>query len=122
MIAKDKPPDPDSARRQRARLKTIGAILLLLGIGSACMVYWMGTRSASLADDPSMAGFNKADSRQMEVLYGQLGIMIQDLLDDLKRPRVQAAIIVVVAALAASGCFYFARVPDKADEPEEFGG
>ena len=101
----------------KRRLRTIGVIVLLLGIGSACIVYWMGTRSVDLADDPSMTGFYKADSRQMGMLYGQMGLMIQDLLEDLKRPGTQAAIIGVVAALVASGCFYFGRHPDSDDEP-----
>ncbi|MEY2430225.1 MAG: hypothetical protein QOJ40_3110 [Verrucomicrobiota bacterium] len=86
----------------------IGLIVLLLGIGSAGLVYWRGTRAASLADDASMAGFGKADRRQMEILYGQMGVMTQDLLDDLKHPGTQAVIIVAMAALVASGCFYFA--------------
>jgi hypothetical protein len=64
-----------------------------------------------------MAGFNKADSRQMEMLYGQMGVMMQELIDDLKRPATQAIIILVMAGLIAVGCFYFSRPPEKADEP-----
>ena len=118
MCANDKTADPDSGARESNRLRTIGVAVLLLGIGSACIVYWMGTRSADVTDDASMAGFSKADSRQMGMLYGQMGIMIQDLLDDLKRPGIQAVIILVVAGFVAAGCFYFARPPERADEPE----
>lgn len=91
--------------------------MLVLGIGSACLVYWMGTRAADFTDDPSMAGYNKPESRQMGVLYGKMGLMIDDFLDDLKRPGTQATIIVAAAALVASGCFYFARLSEHDDEP-----
>jgi hypothetical protein len=122
MTLKDNPPNPVSSSQQGARLRTIGLIVLLLGIGSAGLVYWRGTRAASLADDPSMAGFNKADRRQMEMLYGQMGLMTQDLLEDLKRPGTQAVIIVAVAALFASGCFYFAPSENPVTRADDQSG
>jgi hypothetical protein len=66
-----------------------------------------------------MAGFGKADRRQMEILYGQMGVMTQDLLDDLKRPGTQAVIIVAMAALVASGCFYFAPRQNAATQADK---
>jgi len=51
-----KTPNPDSLSKQSARLRIIGVIVLLLGIGSACIVHWIGIRSADLSDDPSMGG------------------------------------------------------------------
>jgi hypothetical protein len=117
MSVNDNIPAPDSPSRRRARLRLIGIFVLLLGIGSAGIVYWMGTRSDDLSDDPSMIGYNRAASRQMGVLYGNMGLMINDLFDDLKRPGTQATIIVVVATLVMFGCFYFARLPDNPDEP-----
>ena len=113
----DKTPGPDSALRKRARLRIIGVIVLMMGIGSACLVYWMGTRSGDLTDDPSMVGYNKAESRQMGILYGKMGLMIDDLFDDLKHPGTQATLIVAVASLVAFGCFYFARSLDNDREP-----
>jgi hypothetical protein len=97
----------------------MGIIVLLLGIGSASIVYWLGTRSADLAADPSTVGYYKASSRQMGILYGQMGILIEDLFDDLKRPGVQAAIIVAIATVIAFGCFYFARPQETADNRAE---
>jgi hypothetical protein len=38
------------------------------------------------------------------------------LIDNLKRPGVQAAVITVVSTLFAAGCFYLARRPDDDDE------
>ena len=110
-----KTPSPDSSSRQCARLRIIGVIVLLLGIGSACIVYWIGIRSADLSDDLSMVRDNIAASRQMGILYGKMGLLIEDLSDELKRPGTQAIIIAGAATLVALGCFYFARLLDNDD-------
>jgi hypothetical protein len=112
---------PDSSSRQCARLRSIGVIVLLLGIGSACIVYWVGIRSADLSDDPSMARDNIAASRQMGILYGKMGLLIDDWSDELKRPGTQAIIIAAAATLVALGCFYFARLLDNDDVDRSTG-
>ena len=116
-----KTPNPDSLSKQSARLRIIGVIVLLLGIGSACIVYWIGIRSADLSDDPSMARDNIAASRQMGILYGKMGLLIEDWSDELKRPGTQAIIIVGAATLVALGCFYFARLLDNDDVDRSTG-
>ena len=47
---------------------------------------------------------------QPAFLFGNQGVVIQQWSDVLKRPGVEAAIIIVAAALLAGGCFYFARL------------
>ncbi len=94
----------------------IGLIVLVLGIAGAGVVYWLGTRSPDASDDLSMLGYNKAQTRQMEQLYGKSGLLIEDWFDDLKRPGTQAIIIAAVSALIAAGCFYFARLSDNDGE------
>jgi hypothetical protein len=103
-------PNPPSRRSRRLRM--IGVIVLVLGITGAGIVYWMGTRSPDYSDDLSMVGYNKAQSRQMARLYGQSGLMVEDLFNNLKRPGIQATIMAAVSTLIASGCFFFARPPD----------
>jgi flagellar basal body-associated protein FliL len=117
MTLNDKTPGPDSTSKQRARLKMIGVLVLLLGVGSAGIVYWMGTRAPDYSDDLSMVGYNRAEARQMGRLYGQSGLMIEDLSNNLKRPGIQATIIAVVATLFGSGCFYLARFSENDNEP-----
>ena len=118
MTVNDKTPSPDSSSKRRARrLRTIGLIVLVLGLGGAGLVYWLGTRSPDVMDDLSMVGFNKARTRQMGMLYGKMGPVIEGWFDDLKQPGTQAEIIVVVSTLIAAGCFYFARLLDHDDEP-----
>ena len=91
------------------RLRTFGVILLILGISSAGIVYRLESRSQNRNDDPSMTGYSRQETRQMETLYGTMGGMTDDLLNALKRPGVQAAVIAGISVLVAGGCFYFSR-------------
>lgn len=95
----------------------VGVMVLVLGIAGAGLVYWLGTRSANLSDDLSMVGFNRAEQRQMGQLYGKSGVLIEQWSDDLKQPGTQAILIVIISALIAIGCFYFARMLDIDDKP-----
>jgi len=90
--------------------------VLVLGIVSAGLVYWLGTRSQDSTDDISMLGYDRAETRQMAQLYGKSGELIEDWSNDLKQPGTQAVIIIVVSGLVASGCFYFAHLLDNDDE------
>jgi len=102
-----------SARRRARKLRITGVIVLALGFAGAGIIYWLGTRSPDVSDDLSMAGYDRAAERQMEILYGKQGELIEDWSNDLKQPGTQAIIIVVAAALIAGGCFYFARLLDS---------
>src|SRR5579863_4536853 len=99
-----------STSRVAPRLRIIAIAVLALGIAAAELVYWHGTRAAELPDDPSLLQNEKAISRQAGILYGNQAALVQSWSDELKRPGVQATIIVVTAALLAAGCFYFARL------------
>ncbi len=89
-----------------------GASFLVSGIVIAGVVYWMGTRSPDVANDPSMLGYDRPAERQMETLYGKQGDLIEEWSNKLKQPGTQAAIIILTAALVAGCCFYFARLLD----------
>ncbi|MGO8765457.1 MAG: hypothetical protein ACLQSR_10050 [Limisphaerales bacterium] len=115
----DAKPIPNRARTISRRLKWTGGAVLALGILSAGLIYWLGSRNDDLSNDPSMLGFNRAEERQMGQLYGSSGELMDDLMDDLKQPGTQAILIVLVSGLAAAGCFYFARLVAIDDEPTE---
>jgi flagellar basal body-associated protein FliL len=117
MTPIDKTSGHHSSSRRSAQLRTIGIIVLVLGLAGAGVVYWLGTRSQDVSDDISMLGYNKAETRQMGILYGKMGPVIEEWFDDLKQPGTQAEIIVVVSILATAGCFYFARLLDHDNEP-----
>ena len=117
MTANDKTSGPHSISKRATRLRMIGIIVLMLGLGSAGVVYWLGTRSPDVMDDLSMVGYNKAQTRQMGMLYGKMGPVIEEWFDDLKQPGTQAEIIAVVSILVAACCFYFARLLGHDNEP-----
>jgi hypothetical protein len=111
------PDQPPTTAWQRARqFRIIGAIVLVAGIISAGIIYWLGTRALDLSGDISMIVYNKPQERQMTMLYGKSGEIIEGWSNDLKQPGTQAIIIIVAAALIAGGCFYFARLHDYNDE------
>jgi hypothetical protein len=98
-----------SSLKHRAQFRAAGVIVLLLGIGSAWILYWLRTRNQDSSADPMLAGYSKPETRQMEILYGKMGLVTSDLFDALKRPGTQAILIVAISALVAMGCFFFAR-------------
>jgi hypothetical protein len=123
MNANGTTPDPVSSGGRRARrCRITGVILLLLGLASAGGVYWLGSRAPDFSDDPSMIGFNRPEERQMGILFGKQGQLIEDLKNALKQPGTQAGLIVAASVIAATGCFYFARILEaEARQADETG-
>src|SRR3954462_15046570 len=119
MIAKGMSRSPDYALRRSAKLRKIGGCALVLGIVIASIVYRLGTRSPDLSDDASMAGFYKPQARQMGMLYGQMGVMMDDLCAALKRPGVQAMLITATTILFSLLCFHLARPPEPAEQIQQ---
>ena len=107
---------PNPSRKQPKRLRMMGVIVLLLGLAGAGAVYWRGTHSGEPSEDELLPGNARAEARQMEILYGKLGLLTVELSDDLKQPGTQACIIATISILAAAGCFYFARLEEDNDE------
>ena len=106
MSAENQQPTEETTRQHGVRLKRIGAMVLALGIAGAGFIYWHGARSADFSGDPSMARFNRAQAHQMGVMYGKSGQMVDDLVDALKNPNVQAGLIATISVLFALSCFY----------------
>jgi hypothetical protein len=115
MTANDNETLPCSTSKRSRRLRITGALVLVLGMVSAGLVYWTGTRSPDVMDDLSMVGFNKAQRRQMGHLYGKMGLAVEQFFDDLKEPATQAKIIVAASIFLAAGCFYLARPLDHGE-------
>lgn len=99
----------DSSARQSVKLRRLGAFVLIAGLFAATAVYWLGSRQRDFGNDAATAGFYKPQARQMGMLYGQMGVMMDDLIAALKRPGVQAGLIIGVAALFCLVCFHLAR-------------
>jgi hypothetical protein len=102
--------------KRSARLRLIGAVVLLLGLTAAAGVYEIRTYTREPTEDELLAGNAKAESRQVEILYGKMGLLTHELSEDLKQPGTQACLIATVSILTAAGFFYVARLSDD-DEP-----
>ncbi len=109
----EQPANLESLHREKARLRKIGLVILLVGLCSAGLVYWIGKSR----EDPALAQYReteaRAETRQMEQLYGTSGDVMQKLLTGMRRPRNQALTIVFATVLFSAGCFYLGRpLPD----------
>jgi hypothetical protein len=118
MALKNLTPGPDSSPNAGGRLRTIGVLVLLLGLGGAGIVYWTGAPSEDFSDDVSTARTSKKVARDIEMNVGKMGVLMNDLLEDLQDPGTQAVMIVVASILVASGCFYFARLQARGDDSD----
>ena len=99
----------DSLRREIARMRKLGLIVLLAGLVSAGLVYWIGNRP----EDPALAEYRQSEernaSRQMESLYGTSGDVMHKLMDAMRRPGNQALAIIGFAVVVSGVCFYLGR-------------
>jgi hypothetical protein len=107
--------------RSRPPLRTAGVLILLLGLAAAGTVYCTGAPPDDGSDDPATAPASKTELRNIEMNFGKMGVMMTGLLHNLKYPGTQALIIVLVTGLAASGCFYVARLQERAGQSDEPG-
>jgi hypothetical protein len=115
-------PGPDSSGKRRGRLRMIGVLILLLGLGGAGAVYWSGAPPQDLSSDPATARDYKTETRDIEINFGKAGLILNDITAGLQRPDVQAAIIALVSILAAFGCFCFAHWLERGGEPDDRAG
>jgi len=116
MSANPQAADVHPARRQAKRFRVIGVIVLALGLLGAGALYGIRTHSGGPTEDELLEGNARAESHQMGLLYGKMGLLTQRLSDDLKQPGTQAVSIATVSILIAAGCFYCARLEDDNDE------
>lgn len=103
--------DFDSLHREKARLRWIGRIVLVVGLATAGIVYWHGTHAqeADLQMQEYEQSKARAESRQMQMLYGTSGGLMQDFFDSMKQPGNQAMAIGGISVAIAAVCFYLGR-------------
>ena len=105
--------------REKARLRLVGVIALAVGIIAAGLVYWLGTRAENAGVDQYRDAMNHSESRQMQLLYGTSGGIVEDILNGLKHPGNQALLILAIGGIIAAGCFYLGRPVLEEDGPKE---
>lgn len=106
-------PDP---RRVPRRLRMMGVVLLVAGVGAAGLVYWIETYRAEPSIEELLPGTTAANSRQVGLLYGHGVQSLWEVYQDLKQPGGQALMVAAVAGLAAAGCFRVAWLRDQPDD------
>jgi hypothetical protein len=114
--------EPGFSPKTAGRLRIIGILVLALGLGVAGLIYWKGAPPKDLSDEVDTARTSKKLARGVEENVGQVGLLISNWMEDLEYPSARAKIIAVISILAASGCFYFARLIDRANGPDEPAG
>ena len=92
----------------------LAILVLAAGLISAGLVYWLGNRAGNARLDQYEEARIRAETRQMQILYGTSGGLTEDLTNALRRPGAQALLIAVVSGMIAAGCFYLGRpFPDN---------
>lgn len=100
-------------RNPAGRLRTIGAIVLVVGLAAAPAVYWIETRSAAPTMDELMPGSAERQARQNAIQMGELVVTLLAMADAMKEPRSQALLIAGVAVLVAVCCFRIAPLLER---------
>jgi len=113
-------PEPLRPNPPARRWRAAAVVILVLGILSAGVDYWLVSRSQLDLDDPSMLAFNKKEHRQMGEFFGQSGYLMDDLMGGLENPGVQSALILVFSGLLAWGCWGFSRLPEVPNSDDVF--
>ena len=117
--SKDSSSDAAALNREKARLRLVGIIALMVGLVMAGLVYWLGTRAENAQLDQYQDAVTRSESRQMQLLYGTSGGIVDDILNGLKRPGNQALLILAIGGIVAAGCFYLGRPLPEEDDSKD---
>jgi hypothetical protein len=112
-----------SSPKPSATLNRLGVVVLVLGLTSACLVFWIGQRriarqsksgattttAGDWQDGTLSVEDSKKASRDVEMYYGKIGFLMVRLSDWWKRPESKAIVLATASTLIAAGCFFAAR-------------
>jgi hypothetical protein len=115
MVSHTPPP-----RRAGAALRLIGAIILVLGLGGAGLVYCLSTPPDASSDEVLRSSNSKRVQRAIEVNVGKMGVVMDGLAEDLEDPATKAIVLAAISLLLGAGCFYFAHLQARGAELDEF--
>ena len=103
---------------RRARLNTLGIIILLVGVGTGDFVYWLSGTHDAPTDDGVLAEQEQSKAYQAAVernvgTFGALMAQWSDALAGLGQPKPLAVTIMIVSCAAAGGCLWVASRQPK---------
>lgn len=96
-------------------LRLLGVLVLLMGLGSAALIWRADDRAAEQLTNPAAplaASDSRKQSREIEIYYGKTGVLMErwrEELGDLTHGKPLAKLIAVFTLIAACGCFYLAE-------------
>jgi hypothetical protein len=102
------PATPEMRRVYAARWKFVGIALLVLALVYAPARYVMQMQHPEDNLSELIPDYDKTMQREVAVQMGPMGLVFMQWTDALKRPGVQAFLILAGAALLARGCYYIA--------------
>ena len=103
---------PAVLRRRARQCRRASWIILLVGLVAAGAVYGLQSPPVDYRDDPALGALSRAEDRQMGMLYGKQGQLMEDLNHSLQQPRTQAMLILFTTAVGAGAALYLARRMD----------
>lgn len=104
---------PDSAPPPGRRMRRAGALVLVVGLLSAGVLYWIETRNTVPGVEELIPGYSRAASRQMGIFYGHAGEVMWEWRRWMAQPANQALIVVAVSAVVALACFRVAWLDEE---------
>jgi hypothetical protein len=99
--------------KKSRRLRIVGTLVLMLGIGGG-VFYWSQSGPVDALEDV-LPGYERAETREIGIQMGATGVILMDWRKTLGTPGAEAVMIAGGAALFAS---YFFRVAWVLDDEE----
>jgi|SRR5579871_1480003 len=99
----------------RTMLNIVGVVVLVLGLGVAAVLYAYGQKSISLStggnwqDNTLSTDDSKANTRDVEMYNGKLGMWALDLEDWCSNPQSWVVPVALASLLGAIACFRVAN-------------
>ena len=102
----------------RARLISLGIVILLLGLATAGLIHWRAQHHSAQPTSPPPGEWqdtslsredSKKSARDIEMYYGKIGLLVVRLQDWFSEPESWVLIIATVSTLAAAACFLAAN-------------
>jgi hypothetical protein len=108
-----------SSETPARRLRAVGLIVLIAGLGGAGLFYWKVGRSSTPSMDDLLPGYAQQRARQNEILMGTLVVTLLAWADALKDPTTQAVMLAGASALVAVVCFRVAALMESAHDDDQ---
>lgn len=102
-------------------MRRAATLVLVIGLASAGLLYWVETRNAQPGLEDLMPGYSRAASRQMGIFYGHAGELMWEWREALAQPDNQALIVAGLSVIIALACYRVAWLDEENARESEHG-